>query len=93
MGNGLEKPGVKKGAKRPAKGSAKGSVKKSANKIQIKQAVEKLFGVKVESVNTLNCKGKLKRMGRNEGYTPDYKKAVVQLKADSKTIEFFDSLS
>ena len=68
-------------------------VKKSANKIQIKQAVEKIFGVKVESVNTLNCKGKLKRMGRNEGYTPDYKKAVVQLKADSKTIEFFDSLS
>ena len=68
-------------------------VAKSANKIEIKQAVEKLFGVKVESVNTINCKGKLKRMGRNEGYTPDYKKAIVQLKADSKTIEFFDSLS
>ena len=68
-------------------------VKKSANKTQIKQAVEKLFGVEVESVNTLNCKGKLKRMGRNEGYTPDYKKAVVQLKADSKAIEFFNSLS
>ena len=68
-------------------------VAKSANKIEIKQAVEKLFGVKVESVNTVNCKGKLKRMGRTSGYTPDYKKAVVQLKADSKTIEFFDSLS
>ena len=68
-------------------------VKKSANKIQIKAAVEKLFGVKVDSVNTVNCKGKLKRMGRNEGYTPDYKKAIVQLTADSKTIEFFDSLS
>ncbi len=68
-------------------------VAKSANKIEIKQAVEKLFGVKVESVNTINCKGKLKRMGRTAGYTPDYKKAVVQLKADSKTIEFFDSLS
>ncbi len=68
-------------------------VKKSANKTQIKQAVEKLFGVKVASVNTVNCKGKLKRMGRNEGYTPDYKKAVVQLKADSKAIEFFNSLS
>ncbi|MBD5631946.1 MAG: 50S ribosomal protein L23 [Clostridia bacterium] len=68
-------------------------VKKSANKTQIKHAVEKLFGVEVESVNTLNCKGKLKRMGRNEGYTPDYKKAVVQLKADSKAIEFFNSLS
>ncbi len=68
-------------------------VKKSANKTQIKYAVEKLFGVQVESVNILNCKGKKKRMGRNEGYTPDYKKAVVQLKADSKAIEFFNSLS
>ncbi len=68
-------------------------VAKSANKVEIKLAVEKLFGVSVESVNTVNCKGKLKRMGRNEGYTPAYKKAVVQLKKDSKTIEFFDSLS
>ena len=68
-------------------------VKKSANKTQIKLAVEKLFGVQVASVNTVNCKGKLKRMGRNQGYTPDYKKAIVQLKAESKTIEYFDSLS
>ncbi|MBO5328314.1 MAG: 50S ribosomal protein L23 [Clostridia bacterium] len=68
-------------------------VAKSANKTEIKFAVEKLFGVKVESVNTVNCKGKLKRMGRNQGYTPDYKKAIVQLKADSKAIEYFDSLS
>ena len=68
-------------------------VAKSANKTEIKLAVEKLFGVQVASVNTVNCKGKLKRMGRNEGYTPDYKKAIVQLEADSKTIEFFDSLS
>lgn len=68
-------------------------VAKSANKTEIKLAVEKMFGVDVKSVNTVNCKGKLKRMGRNQGYTPDYKKAIVQLKADSKTIEFFDSLS
>ncbi|MGN1373665.1 MAG: 50S ribosomal protein L23 [Candidatus Coproplasma sp.] len=68
-------------------------VAKSANKTQIKLAVEKLFNVQVESVNTVNCKGKLKRMGRNEGYTPSFKKAIVQLKADSKSIEFFDSLS
>ena len=68
-------------------------VKKSANKPQIKLAVEKLFGVDVKSVNTVNCHGKLKRMGRNEGYTPDYKKAIVQLTADSKAIEFFNSLS
>ena len=68
-------------------------VKKDANKIQIKQAVESLFNVKVESVNTVSCKGKLKRMGRHEGYTPDRKKAVVTLKEDSKSIEFFESLT
>ena len=68
-------------------------VKKSANKTQIKNAVEKIWGVSVDSVNTVNCKGKKKRMGNYEGYTPDYKKAVVQLKADSKAIEDFNSLS
>ena len=68
-------------------------VAKSATKTQVKLAVEKLFNVSVEYVNTVNCKGKLKRMGRNEGYTPDYKKAIVQLTADSKAIEFFNSLS
>lgn len=67
-------------------------VKNTANKIEIRSAVEKLFGVKVAKVNTINCKGKLKRMGRNEGYTPDRKKAVVILKEDSKPIEFFNSL-
>ena len=68
-------------------------VAKDTNKTEIKLAVEKLFGVEVEYVNTINCRGKLKRMGRNEGYTPSYKKAIVQLKADSKSIEFFDSMS
>ena len=68
-------------------------VKKDANKTQIKLAVEKIFGVKVAKVNTVTCKGKLKRMGRNEGYTPARKKAVVTLKADSKAIEYFESLT
>ena len=68
-------------------------VAKSSNKTEIKLAVEKLFGVKVDSVNTVNCRGKLKRMGRSEGYTPAFKTAIVQLKNDSKSIEFFDSLS
>ena len=68
-------------------------VKNTSNKIEIRNAVEKLFGVKVAKVNTINCKGKLKRMGRNEGYTPDRKKAVVILKEDSKPIEFFNSLA
>ena len=68
-------------------------VAKGANKTEIKYAVEQLFGVKVESVNTCNVRGTLKRMGRNEGYTAAYKKAVVQLTEDSKAIEYFSSLS
>ena len=67
-------------------------VAKNANKIEVKKAVETLFGVKVAKVNTISVKGKKKRMGRNEGYTSDWKKAVVTLTEDSKTIEFFESL-
>lgn len=68
-------------------------VAKKANKTEIKLAVEELFDVKVDYVNTVNCRGKLKRMGRNKGRTASYKKAIVQLTADSKEIEFFKSLS
>ena len=63
-----------------------------ANKIEIKKAVEEIFGVKVEKVTTMNFDGKLKRMGRFEGRRAAYKKAVVKLAADSKTIEFFESM-
>ena len=65
-----------------------------ATKIDIRNAVEEAFGVKVESVNVMNVRGVKKRlsMGRPEGYTPSWKKAIVRLKKDSKTIEFFDSL-
>ncbi|MGN1100496.1 MAG: 50S ribosomal protein L23 [Christensenellales bacterium] len=65
----------------------------SATKTEIKDAVEKIFGVEVKKVNTVNYDGKLKRMGRNEGRRPSYKKAVVVLTADSKAIEFFESLA
>ena len=68
-------------------------VDKSANKVEIKKAVESAFGVKVKSVNTVNVNGKLKRQGKTQGYTSDYKKAYVTLTADSKAIEFFESLS
>ena len=68
-------------------------VDKRATKTQIKVAVEDIFGVKVEKVNTANYDGKKKRMGRHEGMTSSYKKAIVQLSKDSKPIEFFDSLS
>ena len=67
-------------------------VAKDANKTEIKLEIEKRFDVQVEKVNTLNCHGKLKRMGRTQGYTSDYKKAVVTLKKDSKGIAFFESL-
>ena len=68
-------------------------VAKSANKIEIKKAVEQLFkDVKVEKVNTMNVRGKKKRMGRNEGYTAAWKKAIVTITPDSKTIEFFDGM-
>ena len=67
-------------------------VAKDANKTEIKLEIERRFDVQVEKVNTLNCHGKLKRMGRTQGYTSDYKKAVVTLKKDSKGIAFFESL-
>ena len=64
-----------------------------ANKIEIAKAVEALFpGAKVSSVNTISCRGRLKRMGRNQGYTPSFKKAIVTLTEGSKTIEFFDTM-
>ena len=66
---------------------------KDANKIEIAKAVETLFpGAKVSSVNTISCRGRLKRMGRNQGYTPSFKKAIVTLTEGSKTIEFFDTM-
>ena len=64
----------------------------SANKVEIKKAVEEIFDVKVDKVTTMNFDGKLKRMGRFEGRRASYKKAVVKLTADSKTIEFFESM-
>jgi len=67
-------------------------VLKDANKTQIRKAVEDVFGVKVEHVNTMHVKGKLKRQGKTEGYTRSWKKAIVKLTADSKTIEFFEGM-
>lgn len=63
-----------------------------ANKFMIKNAVEEIFKVKVDKVNTVKMMGKLKRMGKYEGRRPGFKKAVVKLTPDSKTIEFFEGL-
>lgn len=68
-------------------------VDKRANKTEIKAAIEEIFGVKVEKINTLNVKGKPKRQGRFLGKTADWKKAVIKLAADSKEIEFFEGMN
>ena len=68
-------------------------VMKNATKPEIANAVETMFGVEVESVNTIIMKRKPKRLGASEGYTTEWKKAIVQLKSTSKTIEFFDGLN
>ena len=68
-------------------------VASDATKPEIADAVEKMFGVKVANVNTISMKKKPKRLGVHFGYTSEWKKAVVTLTADSKTIEFFDGLN
>ncbi len=67
-------------------------VAKTANKIEIANAIEELFKVKVLDVNTSIVKSKPKRLGVHLGKTSEWKKAVVTLTADSKTIEFFDGM-
>ena len=64
----------------------------NANKTEIKKAVEEIFGVDVKKVNVMNFNGKLKRMGRTQGRTAAYKKAIVTLTENSKEIEFFSNL-
>ena len=68
-------------------------VAKDANKIEIAKAVEELFGVKVSKVNTISVRGRFRRQGIKGGYTPATKKAIVKLTADSKGIEFFESMN
>ncbi len=69
-------------------------VEKSAKKPEIAQAVETMFpGVKVAKVNTINMKKKPTRVGVHMGYTSEWKKAIVTLTEDSKTIAFFDSMN
>ncbi|MBO9597637.1 MAG: 50S ribosomal protein L23 [Cohnella sp.] len=67
-------------------------VDKRANKTEIKQAIEQIFKVKVTGVNTMNMPAKPKRYGRHEGYTSEWKKAIVTLSPESKELEFFESV-
>ncbi|MGD9344744.1 MAG: 50S ribosomal protein L23 [Candidatus Aminicenantes bacterium] len=63
-----------------------------ANKIEIKEATEQLFKVKVENVRVIKKRGKRRRVGRNEGKTKDWKKAYVKLKEGEKMIEYFEAV-
>lgn len=65
----------------------------SAGKIQIADAVEELFGVKVAKVNTINVRGRFRRQGLHGGVTAASKKAIVTLTKNSKGIEFFESMT
>lgn len=67
-------------------------VDKNATKIEIKSAIEEIFGVKVQRVNIMNMQGKLKRQGAHIGRRPSWKKAIVKLTDDSEPIEFFESI-
>ena len=68
-------------------------VAKNATKPEIAKAVEVMFGVEVATVNTINMKRKAKRQGYTSGYTAAWKKAIVTLKPNSKTIEFFEGMN
>ena len=68
------------------------AVAKAANKVEIKKACEELFGVEGQKGNTMNGSGQKRRYGRFEGYKASWKKAIVTLTEDSKTIEFFEGM-
>ena len=67
-------------------------VDKRSNKSEVKKAVETIFGVKVEKVNTMNMIGKIKRQGAHSGKRASWKKAIVKLTEESKRIEFFEGM-
>lgn len=68
------------------------NVNANCNKTEVRKAVEEIFGVDVKKVNIMNVNGKKKRMGRTQGMTSSYKKAIVTLTEDSKEIELFQGL-
>lgn len=68
------------------------SVAREANKIQIREAVEKIFKVEVAEVNVMNVRGKERGIGRRKGFAPNWKKAVVTLKAGQRIEELFEGV-
>ena len=63
-----------------------------ANKIEIKEAAEQLFKVKIESVHVMKQRGKMRKVGRNQGRTKDWKKAYLKIKEGEKMIEYFEAV-
>ena len=63
-----------------------------ANKIEIKEAAEQLFNVKIVSVRVMKQRGKMRRVGRNQGRTKDWKKAYLKIKEGEKMIEYFEAV-
>ncbi len=63
-----------------------------ANKIEIKQAAEQLFNVKIESVRVMKQRGKMRRVGKNQGRKKDWKKAYLKIKEGEKMIEYFEAV-
>jgi len=75
-----------------AEGKYTFKVDKRAKKPEIKKAIEEIFNVKVEKINTMNMLGKIKRQGYTSGRRPSWKKAIVKLTDDSEPIEFFEGM-
>lgn len=75
-----------------AEGKYTFEVDRRSNKSEVKKAIESIFGVKVEKVNTMNMMGKTRKQGVHEGKRPDWKKAIIKLTEDSKRIEFFEGM-
>jgi len=75
-----------------AEGKYTFEVSRKATKLEIKKAVEEIFNVEVEKVNTMNVIGKIKRQGMTSGRRPSWKKAIVKLKEGSDPIEFFEGM-
>ncbi len=75
-----------------AEGKYTFQVDRRTTKSEVKKAVETIFGVEVEKVNTMNIIGKIKRQGLHSGKRADWKKAIIKLKEGSKQIEFFDGM-
>lgn len=83
---------TEKNTSQVAEGKYTFRVAREANKIQIREAVEKIFNVQVADVNIINVRGKERGIGRRKGFSPNWKKAIVTLKAGQRIEELFEGV-